>query len=160
MARTVEESIMNAIKVAFVDKAQVSKPSKSYMAIGNSIPKVGEHFKCKKLEKNANGEIRFSNTETTTVQEVKKAAGNVFIVATRNSYYVTRVLHMPAENIHFAIVKEEPKIGSSLHCYKLEFKGENCRCVSWQTTKVIKVNNVHGLYKVQTKNSYYVCFPM
>ena len=105
MARTVEESIMNAIKVAFVDKAQVSKPSKSYMAIGNSIPKVGEHFKCKKLEKNANGEIRFSNTETTTVQEVKKAAGNVFIVATRNSYYVTRVLHMPAENIHFAIVK-------------------------------------------------------
>ena len=120
------------------------------MSIGNSIPKVGEHFKCKKLEKNANGEIRFSNTETTTVQEVKKAAGNVFIVATRNSYYVTRVLHMPAENIHFAIVKEEPKIGSGLHCYKLEFKGENCRCVSWQTTKVIKVNNVHGLYKVGT----------
>lgn len=40
MARTVEESVMNAIMGAFVGngQAQVSKPSKSYMAIGNSIP--------------------------------------------------------------------------------------------------------------------------
>jgi len=95
MARTVEESVMNAIMGAFVGngQAQVSKPSKSYMAIGDSIPKVGEHYKCKKLEKNSKGELTFRSTETTTVQDVKNLAGNVFIVSTRNSYYVTRVLY-------------------------------------------------------------------
>jgi len=95
MARTVEESVMNAIMGAFVGngQAQVSKPSKSYMAIGDSIPKVGEHYKCKKLEKNSKGELIFRSTETTTVQDVKNLAGNVFIVSTRNSYYVTRVLY-------------------------------------------------------------------
>lgn len=95
MARTVEESVMNAIMGAFVGngQAQVSKPSKSYMAIRESIPKVGEHYKCKKLEKNSKGELTFRSTETTTVQDVKNLAGNVFIVSTRNSYYVTRVLY-------------------------------------------------------------------
>ena len=95
MTRTVEESVMNAIMGAFVGngQAQVSKPSKSYMAIGDSIPKVGEHYKCKKLEKNSKGELIFRGTETTTVQDVKNLAGNVFIVSTRNSYYVTRVLY-------------------------------------------------------------------
>ena len=162
MARTVEESVMNAIMGAFAGKgqAQASKPSKSYMAIGNSIPKVGEHYKCKRLEKNSKGELTFRSTETTTVQEVKNLAGNVFIVSTRNSFYVTRVLCMPVENVHFAIVKSEPQIGSDMYCYKMEFKGEESRCVNWHTTTVQEVKCIHGLYKVKTNNSVYVCFPM
>lgn len=162
MARTVEESVMNAIMGAFVGngQAQVSKPSKSYMAIGNSIPKVGEHYKCKRLEKNSKGELTFRSTETTTVQEVKNLAGNVFIVSTRNSYYVTRVLYMPVENVHFAVVSSEPQIGSDMYCYKMEFKGEKSRCVNWHTTTVREVKHIHGLYKVKTNNSIYVCFPM
>ena len=162
MARTVEESVMNAIMGAFAGQgqAQAIKPSKSYMAIGNSIPKVGEHYKCKRLEKNSKGELVFRSTETTTVQEVKNLASNVFIVVTRNSYYITRVLYMPVEDVHFAIVKNEPQIGSDMNCYKLEFKGENSRCVDWHTTTVQSVKRIHGLYKVKTTNSVYVCFPM
>lgn len=162
MARTVEESVMNAIMVEFVGDgpAQVSMPRKSYMAIGNSIPEVGEHYKCNRLEKNSKGELTFRSTETTTVQKVKNLAGNVFIVSTRNSYYVTRVLYMPVENVHFAVVSSEPQIGSDMYCYKIEFKGEKSRCVNWHTTTVREVKNINGLYKVKTKNSIYVCFPM
>ena len=158
MARTVEESIMNTIMGAFV--AQTSKPSKSYIAIGNSIPKVGENYNCKRLEKNSKGEFTFRSTVTTTVQEVKNLAGMVFIVSTRNSYYVTRVLYMPVENVHFAIVKSEPRVGFVMYCYKVEFKGEESRCVKWHTTTVQEVKRIHGLYKVKTNNSVYVCFPM
>jgi len=163
MARTVEESVMNAIIGAFAGQGQTTeaKPSKSYMAIGTSVPKVGEHYKCKRLEKKSNnGELIFCSTETTTVQKVTNLAGNVFIVVTRNSYYITRVLYMPVENVHFAIVKNKPQICSHLHCYKLEFSGENSRCVNWETTTVQEVKLIKGLYKVKTRNSVYVCFPM
>ena len=162
MAKTIEESIMNAIMGAFAgqNKAPASKPSKSYMAIANTIPKVGEHFKCKRLEKNTNGELGFFYTETSTVQEVKKLACNVFVVTTRNSRYVTRVLYMPVEDVHFAIIFYEPQIGSCLNCHKLEFNGENVRSVDWHTSTVQDVRYVHGLYKVKTLNSVYVCFPM
>lgn len=162
MAKTVEESVMNAIMTAFVgnDQAQVSKPSQSYMAIGNSIPKVGEHYMCKRLEKNSKGELTFRSFVTTTVQKIKNLAGNVFVVSTRNSYYVTRVLHMPVENVHFAVVRSEPQIGSDMYCYKMEFNGEESRCVNWHTSTVQEVKHIHGLYKVKTNNSVYVCFPM
>lgn len=162
MAKTVEESLMDAVVTAFVGngQAQVPKPSRSYMAIGKSIPKVGKHYKCKRLEKNSKGELIFRSIETTTVQEVKNLAGNVFVVSTRNSWYVTRVLYMPVENVHFAVVSSEPQIGSDMQCYKMEFKGEKCRCVSWNTTTVQKVKHIHGLCKVKTNNSIYVCFPM
>lgn len=162
MARTVEESVINAIVGSFVSpkQAQKNKPSKSYMAIGNTIPKVGAHFKCKRLEKEANGDLSFFRTETTTVQEVKKLADNVFVVTTRNSYYITRVVNLPPSNVHFAIIKNEPEIGSDLYCYKLEFKGEESRCVKCKTTEIKKLIRIHGLYKVKTNNSIYVCFLM
>lgn len=161
MAKTVEENVMNAVIGAFGVQTQNStKPNKSYIAIGNSIPMVGEHFKCRRLEKSDNGGLIFRNTKTSTVQKVKNLAGNVFIVTTRNSYYITQVLYMPVENVHLAIVKNEPKIGSDLYCYKLDFKGEDCECISWHTTTVQGVKYIHGLYKVKTKNSIYVCFPM
>ena len=162
MARAVEERLVNAVMGAFVGngKAQVSKPSKSYMAIGNSIPKVGEHYKCKRLEKKSNGELTFRSIETSTVQKVKNLAGNVFIVCTKNSYYISMVLYMPVENVHFAVVSSEPQIGSDMYCYKMEFKTEKRRCVKWHTTTVQEVKYIHGLYKVKTNNSVYVCFPM
>ena len=161
MARTVEESIVNTVIGAFCrSQVQAARPSKSYMAISTSIPKVGEHYNCKRLEKNSKGELTFRNTDTTTVQQVKNLAGNVFVVTTRNSYYVTRVLYRPVENVHFAIVKKSPTIGSELYCYKLEFKGEESKCVKWHTTTVQEVKYIKGLYKVKTNNSVYVCFPM
>lgn len=160
MAKILEESVMNATMESFVSQEQVSNPRKSYMAIGNCLPKVGECFYCSRLEKNGNGKLGFYRVKTSTVQEVRELARNVFFVSTRNSDYVTRVLYMPVKNVHFAIVKNSPTIGSKLNCDKLVFKGEKIRLVNCNTTTVQEVEKINGLYKVKTKNSVYVCFPM
>lgn len=162
MARTVEESVINAIMSAFVGtgEAREVNPTKSYMAIATSIPKEGEHYKCKRLEKNHFNGLSFRSTKTSTVQKVQKLAGNVYVVKTRNSYYVTRVLYMPAEDVHFAVIYSEPVIGSHLKCYKLECSGEKTRFTSWKTTSVQEVKFIKGLYRVKTRNSTYICYEM
>ena len=160
---TVEESVMNIIMGTFAGQGkaqQTPKPSKSYMAISRDIPEAGKHFKCKRLHKEADGKLTFQNVETTTVQKITKLAGNVYVATTRNSYYVTQILNLPAEKVRFALVKYEPQVGAELYCYKLEFKGEASRSVYWHTTTVQEVKKIHGLYKVKTKNSTYVCFPI
>ena len=162
MARTSEESVMNAAMSDFVGsgKAKVVNPTKSYMAIGRSIPKVGEHYKCQRLDKNSSNNLRFYNTETTTVQDVKNLAGNVFVVTTKNSYYITRVLYMPVEDVHFAVIRKEPEIGRNLKCHKMEFSGEKAKFILCETSAVQEVKFIKGLYRVKTRNSIYVCFPM
>ncbi len=164
MARTVEESIMNAIMGAFVNqKVDVDvNPTKSYMAIATALPKVGEHYKCRRLERKPNSnEIYFRDTETTTVQRVTKLACNIFSVTTRNSYYVTRVLYMPVEDVHFAVIMQEPENGSCMSCFKIECSGERIKLTKWKTTMVKEVRFIKGLYKVTTINSTsYICFPM
>lgn len=161
MARN-KEVVMNAKFNAFAGKgkAMKAKPTKSYMAIGTSIPKVGEHYKCKRLEKDTFNHLCFYTTETSTVQRVKNLARNVFVVETMNSYYITRVLYMPVENVHLAIVNHEPEIGNQLKCSKFEFYGESARVIPWHTTTVQAVNSIQGLYRVKTNNSTYICFPM
>lgn len=162
MART-EDAVRNAFIKAFTGagKTNEAKPTKSYMAIALSIPMVGAHYMCQRLERDAHNQLHFIKTETTTVQRVGNLAGNVFIVETRNSYYITRVLQMPVENVHFAVVTKEPKIGEILKCNKIEFCGvEKCRFTPWKTTTVQEAYFIKGLYKVKTNNSTYVCFPM
>lgn len=158
MARTVEESIMNAIIKTFGGKE--TKPTTSYMAIGNSIPRVGERYECLRLEKDSASNVKFHGIKTSTVREVKNLSNNVFIVTTRNSYYITRVLNIPAENVHFAVISKKPEINSKLNCYKMECSKENIRFVTWQTTNVEEIKFIKGLYKIKTRNSTYICFPM
>jgi len=162
MARTVEETIMSAAIGAFAGSGMVKEatPEKSYMAIATSIPKVGEHYHCKRIEKKSSNEINVRNTETTTVLSVKKLASNVYVATTRNSYYITKVLGMPEDNIQFAVVKSEPIAGSYMKCRKLEFAGEKVSVIPWATTTVQEVKYIKGLYKVKTRNTTYVCLPV
>ena len=162
MARNVEDYVLGAVIGAFAGtrKAQEANPEKSYMAIATSIPKAGEHFHCKRFEKKSSSELNVRDTETTTVQKVKKLASNVYVATTRNSYYVTKVLGMPEDNVQFAVVKTEPMVGSRMKCCKLAFAGEKISVIPWTTTAVQEVKFIKGLYKVKTTNTTYVCFPM
>ena len=162
MARTVEETIMSAAIGAFAGSGMVNEPTptKSYMAIATSIPKVGEHYHCKRIEKKSSSEINVRNTETTTVLSVKRLASNIYVATTRNSHYVTKVLGMPEDKAQFAVVKSEPVVGNGMNCRKLVFAGEKVSAIPWNTTTVQEVKFIKGLYKVKTGNTTYVCFPM
>lgn len=141
-------------------KAQEATPEKSYIAIATSIPKVGEHYHCKRIEKKSSSELNVRNTETTTVLSVKKLASNVYVAMTRNSYYVTKVFGMSEDNVQFAVIESEPVVGSCMKCRKLAFAGEKISVIPWNTTAVQEVKFIKGLYKVKTINTTYVCLPV
>ena len=163
MARTTEERVVNAIVGALSgkpEKVETIKPAKSYMAVSTIEPRVNEHFICKRIEKKSAGKIKLVSTETSTVQEVKKLANNIFVVRTRNSYYITRVIGMRVENVHFAVLREKPIRDKCLKCLKLDFEGEGILAVRWETTPVIETRYIKGIYRITTRNSTYICFPM
>ena len=162
MARNIEDAVANVIIGAFAGKgmAQEATPEKSLMAIATSIPQVGQHYHCKRIEKKSSSELDIRDTETTTVQKVKKLASNVYVATTRNSYYVTKVLGMPEDNVQFAVVKSEPVVGNGMNCRKLVFAGEKVSAIPWNTTTVQEVKFIKGLYKVKTRNTTYICIPV
>lgn len=162
MARTVEETIKRAIIGAFAGSGKVHEtiPEKSYMAIATSVPNVGEHYHCKRIEKKSNREIYIRGAETTTVQKVQKLAGNVYVAITRNSCYVTKILGKPEENVQFAIIKRVPLVGYIMECDKLEWNSKDFKVIPWNTTDVQAVKLVKGLYHVKTRNTTYICLPM
>ena len=134
-------------------------PNKSFMAVGNTIPVVGEPYHCKRLQKQGE-KLLLHAVITSRVIAVKPLANNVFVVTTMNSYYVVRVLHMQVGNVHFALVKREPLVGEQLFCDKIKFIEEDPFTVRWRTSTVKEVKFIKGLYRVKTKNSIYICFPL
>lgn len=177
MAKSFEEAIWESVISAYTGSAleqeahnssnrvrstvqESGNPSKAYMAIGTYIPKVGEIFNCMKLVMDFSNSLTLRNTWTSTVRCVERLSCNVFIVRTNNSYYVTRVLPLPVENVHFALIREKPRVFSSLKLYKMEFSGEEIRYQPQQTSSVQEVKHSKGLYYVKTRNSVYICYPM
>lgn len=153
---------------------------RSYMAISSSIPKVGESYKCKRLDYRLDyndgelllgkgpsletfpdeylkNDLDFYEIKTSPVQKVKKLAGdsNVFIVETLNSYYITRILNnVPDNNVHFAVLavftEGAPQTGNNIKCYRLVFCEKEIFYVTWYTETVQKIEYISGLYRMET----------
>lgn len=171
MAKSFEEQIWEEVLSSYAEAHNSSNrvrstvqesgnPSKVYMAIGTYIPKVGERFKCMKLVMDFSNTLTLRNNWTSTVRCVERLSCNVFIVRTNNSYYVTRVLPLPVENVHFALIREKPRVFSSLKLYKMEFSGDEIRYKHRKSSDVQEVQYAKGLYYVKTLNSIYICYPM
>lgn len=60
-------------------------------------------------------------------------------------------------NVYKAITKRKPKIGYSMHCWKLESNDrEQPQVTNWITTKVQKIEKITSdFFRVTTKNSIY-----
>lgn len=129
----------------------------SFMAVSNELPIIGRRYQCKKIKADPETGVYWQKMHTSPVVSVTELAKNVMAVRTFNSWYITRILGVPTENVHFAIVKCEPKVGKHLKCFKLE--GPEERIVSLETSTVMATKYIGGLFKVKTRNSIYVCFP-
>ena len=128
---------------------------KSYIAISRDIPQIGKRYECYRMERGI-----LVRASTSTVRGIRKLSQDVFVVMTKNSYYITKILYLPEENVHFAKIYSKPELGKSLICEKIEFtKGGSFKAVLWQTTPVRAYYHTNGLYKVETRNSTYVCYP-
>lgn len=163
MAKSFEEKIWESVISEYTGSSleqESINPSKAYMAIATSIPKVGERFRCMKLVRNFSNELTLRYYYTSTVRNAERLSRNIFIVTTANSYYVTRVLSLPAANSYFAVIREKPKISCSLNIYMMEFFGDEIRYQPQQTSSVQEVKHSKGLYYVKTRNSVYICYPM
>lgn len=68
----------------------VKDVKKEYLAIGNSIPIVGNCAELKRMI-STNNEIRFKFIKTTLIENVTRASNTIFIVETKNSIYFVKV---------------------------------------------------------------------
>lgn len=138
--------------------------TKAYMAVGNSIPKIGQRYKCWRIQRSNNDTMKVVLTEVTTLKviNINSISSDVFTIITENSlYYVVKVLNIPEGKVHLAVIKQVPQIGESIFCSKLEFVKEQLHMMHCRTSKIKEVKSIKELYKLKTKDDHiYICFPL
>lgn len=137
----------------------VVEPKTSYMGISFNLPIVGEKFKVMAFKKDQYGKIFLDKVTTSEVMKVKKWTEGIYIVYTRFSYYITKVIDKPEGNVHFALINDVPVEGKQLYCRRIIFEGNTFRCVNILDTEIVKAEYKTGLYRIKTFDNTYVAFP-
>ncbi len=137
----------------------VVEPKTSYMGISFNLPIVGEKFKVMAFKKDQYGKIFLDKVTTSEVMKVKKWTEGIYIVYTRFSYYITKVIDKPEGNVHFALINDVPVEGKQLSCRRIIFEGNTFRCVNILDTEIVKAEYKTGLYRIKTLDNTYVAFP-
>lgn len=137
----------------------VVEPKTSYMGISFNLPIVGEKFKVMAFKKDQYGKIFLDKVTTSEVMKVKKWTEGIYIVYTRFSYYITKVIDKPEGNVHFALINDVPVEGKQLSCRRIIFEGNTFRCVNILDTEIVKAEYKTGLYRIKTFDNTYVAFP-
>ena len=150
---------MTKVVTKYNGNSVVLEPKMSYMGISFNLPIVGEKFKVMAFKKDQCGKIFLDEVTTSEVIKVKKWTEGIYIVYTRFSYYITKVINKPEGNVHFAIIDDVPIEGKQLSCRRIEFEGYAITILKILDTEIVKAEYKSGLYRIKTLDNTYVAFP-
>ena len=150
---------MTKVVAKYNGNSVVVEPKNSYMGISFNLPIVGKKFEVITLKQDKYGKIFLNNVITSEVIKVKKWTEGIYIVYTRFSYYITKVINKPEGNVHFAIIDDVPVEGKQLSCLRIEFEGYAITILKILDTEIVKAEYKSGLYRIKTLDNTYVAFP-
>lgn len=134
-------------------------PEKAYIAYAiDEVPEIGKKFKCTRIQ------YDFSQKKfieypclTSTVVEYGTLAEDVYLIKTRNTFYIVKRKGMKEREIKFAELYEVPRVGESMICKKLKKENGRLERIPWHTTMVFATEYIAGVIKIKTQNSVYFC---
>lgn len=150
---------MTKVVAKYNGNSVVLEPKMSYMGISFNLPIVGKKFKVMAFKQDQNGKMFLDKVITSEVMKVKKWTEGIYIVYTRFSYYITKVINKSEDNVHFALINDIPVEGKQLSCLRIIFEGNTLRYVKILDTEIVKVEYKTGLYRIKTLDNTYVAFP-
>lgn len=151
---------MTKVVAKYDGNSVVVEPKNSYMGVSFNLPIVGEKFKVMTFKQDKYGKIFLDKVTTSEVMRVKKWTEGIYIVYTRFSYYITKVINKSEDNVHFALIKDVPVVGKQLSCLRIVFEGNTFRYVKVLDTEIVKAEDKTGLYRIKTLDNTYVAFPI
>ena len=90
---------------------------------------------------------------------------DIRIVKTDYGIYIIKDLNIKSGNVHFAIIKKEPKEEEYFECFKFEVSNGRIPILEsgpkGEVTIARRVTKTRGVYEVRTADeNIYICFPI
>lgn len=131
---------------------------KAYLAFSMDTPEVGSRFVCTRVQfdPDLSKYVPFVFT-TSVVKECGLLADDVYLVKTKNTYYIVKRLGFADNDIKFAQLYEVPRVGKAMICKKLDCQNGQLVGRMCSTSKVFSSEYLAGILKIKTRNSVYFC---
>lgn len=132
---------------------------KAYLAFSSETPKKGNRFVCTRIQFDPNfGKYVPYPCTTSKVTECGLLADDVYLVKTKNTFYIVKRLGFAENNIKFAQLFEVPRVGEAMICRKVDYKnGQLVKDSVQHTSMVFSSEYIAGILKIKTRNSVYFC---
>ena len=131
---------------------------KAYLAFSIDTPKVGSRFVCTRVQFDPKfGKYVPFPCTTSKVTECGLLAEDVYLVKTKNTFYIVKRLGFKENNIKFAQLHEVPRVGEPMICKKLGYQNGQLVGGMQHTSMVFASEYLAGILKVKTHNSVYFC---
>lgn len=133
-------------------------PGKAYLAFSMDTPEKGSRFVCTRIQFDPDlGKYVPFLCTTSVVTECGLLADDIYLVKTRNTFYIVKRVGFAENNIKFAQLFEVPRVGESMICKKLDYRDGQLKGDMWHTTMVYSSEYLAGILKIKTHNSIYFC---
>lgn len=131
---------------------------KAYLAFSIDTPEVGSRFVCTRVQFDPSlGKYVPFLCTTSVVTECGLLADDVYLVKTKNTFYIVKRLGFEENNIKFAQLHEVPRVGESMICKKISYQNGQLVGGMQHTSMVFASEYLAGILKIKTRNSVYFC---